>query len=351
MKFIHIADIHLGMIPDQGKPWSEVRKNEIVQSFYNIIERCIREKIDLLLIAGDLFHRAPLLRELKELNYQFSKLNTTTVILMAGNHDYISDKSHYNQFVWDKHVIMLDQEQMSSVYISGIDTRIYGFSYRQRDILDGRYDHVRPEGDAGIHILLAHGGDEKNIPINKKLLKEAGFDYVALGHIHKPEWISDTVAYAGSLEPLDKNEIGQHGFILGEIKNKKEHNMVFVSNSIRRYMPITIEVEPDMTKGMLYDMLQSYITNYGKEHIYRILLTGIRSNELQFEETEFDFLGNIVDVQDGTIPDYDFESLRYQNRDNMIGLFIDAIRQCGESDEIADKALYYGIEALLKADR
>ena len=37
-----------------------------------------------------------------------------------------------------------------------------------------------------INILVAHGGDEKHIPISKKRVAMSGFDYVALGHIHKP---------------------------------------------------------------------------------------------------------------------------------------------------------------------
>ena len=69
MKFIHIADVHLGAVPDSNMPWAMERQNEIWESFKNIITVCNREKVDLLLIAGDLFHKQPLLRELKEVNY------------------------------------------------------------------------------------------------------------------------------------------------------------------------------------------------------------------------------------------------------------------------------------------
>ena len=59
-------------------------------------------------------------------------------------------------------------------------------------------------------ILLAHGGDESHIPIQREdMLKWSGFDYIALGHIHKPEIIfEDLMAYAGSLEPLDQHRDG-----------------------------------------------------------------------------------------------------------------------------------------------
>ena len=45
-----------------------------------------------------------------------------------------------------------------------------------------------------------------------------GYDYIALGHIHKPAAVEkNQIYYAGSLEPTDKNDTGKHGFIRGEI--------------------------------------------------------------------------------------------------------------------------------------
>ena len=59
MRFIHIADLHLGMEPDKDCSWSKMRGRELWDAFSNIIEICRKEKTDLLLIAGDLFHKQP----------------------------------------------------------------------------------------------------------------------------------------------------------------------------------------------------------------------------------------------------------------------------------------------------
>ena len=107
MKFLHLADIHLGASPDLPNGLAEKRKKEIWNSFRNVIETCEREKIDLLLIVGDLFHRQPLLRELKEVSYLFGKLTKTQVVLVAGNHDYIKKDSYYRIFHCQKHVHMI----------------------------------------------------------------------------------------------------------------------------------------------------------------------------------------------------------------------------------------------------
>ena len=98
MKIIHTADIHLGARPDPGYTWSREREQEIWNSFRRLIERVKEERADFLLVAGDLFHRQPLLRELKEVNYLFASIPETTVVLMAGNHDYLAGNSCYPGF-------------------------------------------------------------------------------------------------------------------------------------------------------------------------------------------------------------------------------------------------------------
>lgn len=79
MRFIHTADLHLGAIPDAGYPWSRERAAAVEASIRRILQDAEDKKVDLLLIAGDLFHRQPLRKELKELNYQFSQLSHTRV--------------------------------------------------------------------------------------------------------------------------------------------------------------------------------------------------------------------------------------------------------------------------------
>ena len=69
MKFIHTGDIHYGMAPDAGRSWSKERAEAVRDAVPSIIEAVRAERADLLLIAGDLFHHQPLVRELKEVNY------------------------------------------------------------------------------------------------------------------------------------------------------------------------------------------------------------------------------------------------------------------------------------------
>lgn len=351
MKFIHIADVHLGAVPDSNMPWGEMRGKEIWTSLANVITACNEHKADLLLIAGDLFHRQPLVRELKELNYMLGKLMTAQVVFMAGNHDYIGPRSNYRGFEWNERVHMFLEETMQTMELCELNTIIYGMSYHCRDISERLYDNIRPDNKDRINILLAHGGDEKDIPINFKKLQNAGFDYVALGHIHKPDIIDSRMAYSGSLEPLDKTDTGERGYIIGEISEEDRNTTTisFVPGSIRKYIKLELTVTPDMTNLSLVDKAAEEIARRGMDNIYQISITGLRDESIRFDKETLLGLGNILEVEDDTVPDYDFDALYKDNTDNMIGMFIDKIRGEQKQDEVTKKALYYGMEALLGA--
>ena len=56
MRFIHMADVHLGCIPDGRSEWGAKRASELWETFRDALEDASRMKADLVLIAGDLFH-------------------------------------------------------------------------------------------------------------------------------------------------------------------------------------------------------------------------------------------------------------------------------------------------------
>jgi DNA repair protein SbcD/Mre11 len=353
MKFIHIADIHLGAVPDSDMPWGAERGKEIWDSFQDIVNICNIERVDLLLIAGDLFHRQPLVRELKEVNYILSKLETAKVVIMAGNHDYIGARSNYQGFEWDEKVHFFLSSSLECKVYEELDAEVYGLSFCTKDIYASLYDEAKYYDNDRIHILLAHGGDERNIPINRRKLNELGYDYVALGHIHKPEIITDRMAYCGSLEPLDKNEIGDRGYILGEItkdeKGKSVTTVRFVAHAARTYKRCILPVNSQDTNGSLLDKARNIMKEQGLQHIYSLTIQGIRDELIRFDKEAVKALGNVLEIEDNSVPDYDFDALYLENKDNIIGMFIERIRENANQDEVTRKALYYGIEALLCA--
>ena len=82
MKFIHTGDIHWGMTPDADKPWGSERAQAIKDTFKKIIAQAGKMQADCLFISGDLFHRQPLVRDLKEVNYLFTTIPNGAPMLL-----------------------------------------------------------------------------------------------------------------------------------------------------------------------------------------------------------------------------------------------------------------------------
>lgn len=311
---------------------------------------CEKEKTDLLLLAGDLFHRQPLLRELKEIDYLFSGLSVTKVVLIAGNHDFIKPSSYYRTFQWSENVYPLFGESLDAVELEELGVCVYGLSYHQREITERLYDYAFPQRRQPIEILLAHGGDDKHIPINRNKLVDLNYDYIALGHIHKPaEIVKNRIFYAGALEPTDKNDIGKHGFIRGEITSggmKAE----FVPFAGREYIHMEVEVDAKMTSRAVKDKIAGLIQEKGAENIFKITLTGFREPDMLYEFGSMDVYGNILDIIDDTEPDYDFDKLQRQNSDNLLGIYIQSLRG-SEKGSVEYRALFEGVRALLDTKR
>ena len=321
MRFIHLADVHLGAVPDRGCPWSSRREEEIWETFRRVIAGIRENPVDLLFIAGDLFHRQPLLRELKEVNNLFSTIPDTRVYLMAGNHDYIKADSFYRDFQWEKNVTFFKNEQLTCVKDEKLDVYVYGLSYEHQEIENPLYDSIHPAEGEGVHILLAHGGDAKHIPMNIKSIAASGFDYIALGHIHRPQSLSEKVRYCGS--PLK--------YSFSEAKYDKTVTIVDADD----FSVQTIALKPlhdmRMIKGSIENILSKEVINAADSDDYlHITLTDkdniidamdkVRSaypNVMQLE-FERDMKGNTKGVYEatgvGTKPDnelfYDFYKLQ-----------------------------------------
>ena len=350
MKFIHIADVHLGMIPDAGYPWSNARAEEMWKTLGKVVERCNHDQIDLLFIAGDLFHRQPLKKELKEVNYLFSMLEHTKVVMIAGNHDCIREESYYRNYPWSEQVILLQSDKFERVYFEELDTEVTGFSYHQSEIRQERYREASRGEKGRYQVLLAHGGDEKHVPIDVSDLAAKGFDYVALGHIHKPNLMPESnMAYCGSLEPTDRNDLGERGYIQGEI-NEQGTTFTFVPAAVRSYLSLRITITPDTTEGALCDKLKETMEHHGKQNIYKIILEGSYDPEARLDLEKIQEMGNIIQISDESNPEYDIEVLRQEHKDDVIGMYIEAFMKEPLTED-RKKALYYGIKCIASAGR
>jgi len=349
MKFIHTADIHWGMHPDNDKPWARDRAQAIKDTFTEIVRQARAREADCLFIAGDLFHRQPLLRDLKEVNYLFSTIPGTHVVIIAGNHDRVRPNSALRSFQWCPNVTWLMDETPATIKFDDLDLDVTGFSYHTQEITEPRLNDILPPAGPRIHILLAHGGDATHLPLDRQYLSSSGFAYTALGHIHKPELSPDRRwAYPGSPEPLDRTETGAHGMIVGEI-SPATHQVTaleFIPMAQTQYIPLVVNVTPSTTNAELMARISDEIRRRGIGHIYRFRLRGMRDPDIVFELETLEHRLQVIEIIDESEPQYDFSRLFAEHPSDMIGFYIRALQR-EDMTQVEKKALFYGIDALL----
>lgn len=356
MRFIHTGDIHLGAIPDYSKPWSKQREKAIWNSFKDVVKEA--GKTDFLLIAGDLFHRAPRIEELKEVNDMFEQISPVPVIIIAGNHDFYCNGKGYDVFSWAKNVYFLKNEELSVLTLHPLPVSIYGLSYHSSEITSPLYTEQVIPPDSNFHILLAHGGDSTHIPIDyKQLSEDCGYDYVALGHIHIPKIASKNkkIAYCGSLEPLDYTEVGEHGYIIGEISDDYHLKLKFQKHAKTEYKRIEIKLNLDSTLFQIRDRIEEAIEKEGYEHIYHLVFTGYKPLTLNLSLSQFEDLGQICTLTDKSEEALDYKKLRKEHKMDLLGAYLEEFSDILDAEEFIDtpknrirkKAMIYGVKALL----
>ncbi len=349
IRFIHLADVHLGAVPDRGCPWSREREEEIWETFRRVIATIRKSPVDLLFIAGDLFHRQPLLSELREINDLFATIPGTRVFLMAGDNDYMKEESFYRTFKWNDNVSFFDGESRTCIEIPEKNIYVYGLSYEHREIHEALYDDWKKSDKRGFHVLMAHGGDEQHIPLDFRKLAEGGFDYIALGHRHQHQApLRDWTLYSGALEPIDRNDLGEHGYIEGTYDEGtvRTHFVPFASRS---YQNLLLTVREGSTQHTLEEMLRNEIMKRGGKNIYRVIIQGTRSPGSLLLAERLKTMGNIVEVLDESRPAYDLKKLHEQYKGTLIGDYIEQFTDNAHRSVVEDKALYHGLQSLLNA--
>lgn len=351
MKFIHTADVHLGASPDQGYPWSDERAVSIWETFERLIDRVREERADFLFISGDLFQNPPGRKEVERVGNLFAGIPDTKVVLCAGNHDYITENSAYLRCAWPSNVTGLWGETVSSVAFPQLNMRVYGRSYHKREEFENRYAGAKPEGSGQFHILLLHGGDASHCPLKREQLEKTGFDYIALGHIHKPGIVvRGKAAYCGALCPLDKADTGAHGYISGTLTPGAGLQLRFVPFSPYQYRELTVEAKETDTMLELERRIKAQVQDQGLKDSYRLRLAG---HGMQAEKLDLKRLWKegcrVLEIEDATAGAVDYAALAKAHPGTMLELFIKTLLP--KDDEISRIALEEGTAALQGEDR
>lgn len=360
VKCIHTGDLHLGTEFKSIRftnEYANKRRIELWETFDRIIDRAINIETDFLLISGDLFEEKYFsIGDIKRVRDKFSKLRNINVLISTGNHDPFNDGSLYKVVDWSDNVYIFPTTKITKKEFKEKNTVIWGYSWNKKEEKVDLFSEMEDLDMEKINILLIHGDvlnkESKYLPLNKKVLLSMGFDYIALGHIHKPQFIENRICYCGSPEPLNFGETGVHGIIEGTIE-KNNVSMSMFPFSKRSFMHKEINVTDERTfDGIIQKILKCDNDIVKKQNLYRIILTGIRDRDILIDTKEMEQMlsdsFSYIEVEDKTIPDFDLDKLEKDNKNNIIGLFINEMKKKDLNDDIMKSALYLGLDILLR---
>ena len=358
MKFVHIADIHMDSpfvnLSDKEN-LGDLKRLEQRKKIKKVIEYIKENKIDMLFIAGDLYEQQYIKQTTIEyINNLFKEIPETQVYIAPGNHDPYLKNSYYSKYKWNENVKIFNSK-IEKIEQNEVD--IYGYGFEDFYCTECGIENLKIENPEKENILIMHGTlDGANIEekqynsISTKMLEEKGFDYVALGHIHKTNFNKENkIIYPGSLVSLGFDELGQHGMIVGEIKNKKL-NIEFIPIKASEFVEKRIDVTEIISKEELIEKIDS-IKIQPNEYV-KIILEGKRNFEINtYELYKLIQEQKIIKIKNKTKINYNLEEI--ENETTLKGLFAKEIKQkldsknlTNEQREILEKAIEIGFEAL-----
>jgi DNA repair exonuclease SbcCD nuclease subunit len=356
IRFIHLSDVHIGL-GFQSASFSETLSNtrafEIKQTFFRALRYAKNEDIDFVIISGDLFeHEQVKKQELEEIIKMFATTEKD-IFIITGNHDPLKNQSFWYGLDFPQNVHMFDQE-LSTYTMKKAKVDIYAHSWSKYYYKNNPLETITPKNKEHINILIAHGDaynkKSQYLPIDINQFHD--FDYVALGHIHKHDFLKPNIAYAGSLEPLSFKETGLHGFIEVTI-DKQSFHAKFVPFAKREFEVYTIKVTPEDTLFELTEKIMDIAPKKQKEiNLFRVILTGYTKLGLNLNKQQLlDQLSSeffYIELIDETKIDIDVEAIRKQYQDHIIGKYIEKFEALDLTNDITYRAFIIGLEALLK---
>ena len=101
------------------------------------------------------------------------------------------------------------------------------------------------------------GGRNPNyLNVSKERLLELPFDYIALGHVHKPTFFADHIAYSGCLVPADFGDVGVHGYIQGVVGDDLKTEFVVTEDVL--FEDIEVEISSEMSFEEIFQAILAH---------------------------------------------------------------------------------------------
>lgn len=298
VQVLHLADLHIG-VENYGHfditRGMHQRLIDFLQSLDEAIDIAITRRVDLVLIAGDMFKtRSPLPRHQSEFAARIRRLRDANIpiLMLVGNHDVAPGRDSANsvsvyeglkvdgvavarrlevyryQTPHGALAVIAVPWLMREIFVSNNDSlRWAGLADQESEMVRLVEAYVQTQVDTLLAedatrpiIVTYHGtvagamsGFERQLVLGREIqlpqsvLCPVGVDYVALGHVHKHQQLRSAppMVYAGSIERIDFGEINEaKGCVLVQF-DAKQATSTFIPLATRPF----VEIEVDVTQS------------------------------------------------------------------------------------------------------
>lgn len=273
IKILHSADWHMDAPMRQFSPdrRSFLRK-KLLALPDQIADVCVREGCDLVLLAGDIFD-GPYTPEGYEAVFRALARMEVPVFISPGNHDFYGENSPWFREEWPENVYIFKKQELSAYRLPDLSCRVYGGAFTSMDC-PGLLDGFRAGGEERYALMVLHGdpsaADSPYNPVTAAQVRDAGLDYLALGHVHTPGRFgagAGMCAWPGCPMGHGWDETGVKGVLL--IQLDQEAVIRFQPLEVPRFYDL--ETDAGTEPG---DAVEALLPGGGSEDFYRIRLTG-----------------------------------------------------------------------------
>lgn len=356
VKILHCADLHIDtLFSSCSSKEAKAKRTRLLSAFSKAVERARMEKVQLFLIAGDMFDDAEAtgFETLSYVTREISSLPDCRFIISCGNHDPYVPGGIFDSVLWPENAYIFKSEKVEKFSFDDINTDVYGYSFTSKAMRECPLEGFSPDDKSRINIVLAHGDTEDPLsnycPIRKKLLDSVNADYVALGHIHKGanDYNGEKYAYSGCISGRALDESGAKGFLCGEV-GKGKRSLEFISPDPVLFEIRRLDVSELATPDELRCAMENVAGEYGKDTELRLVLCGEMSELCESIPKIQTQLARLETV-DETVPRFDFSTLKSEM--SLKGAIYERLKPLLESDDEAERkkaklALKYIMSAL-----
>ena len=373
MRFIHVSDLHLdsplrGLNRYEGAPVDDVR-GATRRAFENLIATAVRERVDLVVIGGDLYdgdwpdHNTGLffVKGVTQLAEE-----GIPVVIVRGNHDAASKLTKSLRL--PRNVHLLADAKPETVILDQIGVAVHGQSFFTPAVLDdlaATYPGSIPDCfNIGLLHTSLNGrpGHDNYAPTTLSVLQGKGYDYWALGHVHAAEIVSRQpwVVYPGNTQGRHIRESGAKGCSLISVENGtvREHQAIALDVMRWEVLSLDISALPDLdalldaaTAGIRSRLSQAD----GRALAIRVRIAGSgplhRTLAIQPETVEQQLRGAAIEASNAQVwiekielttrPQLDLD--RIAERDDPLGLLVRELRglaaDAGARASVAEEAI------------